>query len=102
MVHVISFDGCRDAWVSRLSKVFATQPTQYCVGFGFRKGTYPPISWGAKNLLKSPNLAGDLGGSISGKLQNLRSIANQPIKINDINHQSYLYETYLSKAVIFI
>jgi hypothetical protein len=37
-------------------------------------GTYPPISWGAKSLLKSPNLSGDLGGSILAKLQNLRSI----------------------------
>jgi hypothetical protein len=49
-------------------------PPQYCVGFGFRS-PQPPLRRGAENLLKSPNLAGDLGGSISGKLQNLRSIA---------------------------
>ncbi len=34
----------------------------------------PPFLRGAKSLLKSPNLSGDNGGSILGKLQNLRSI----------------------------
>ena len=34
----------------------------------------PCLKKGAKSLLKSPNLSGDLGGSILAKLQNLRSI----------------------------
>ncbi len=40
----------------------------------------PPISWGAKSLTKSPNLSGDNGGSILGKLQNLRSIGVRSAK----------------------
>jgi hypothetical protein len=50
-----------------------TDVFQYCSV----KKSIPPtraISWGAKSFIKSPNLAGDLGGSILVKNQNLRSI----------------------------
>ena len=50
----------------------------------------PPLRRGAKSLIKSPNLAGDLGGSILVKNQNLRSIDPDSIRhdLSPINCKS--------------